>query len=74
MVDPKLIPLKVARKQLSVSKTTMARLVKEGQFTIYENPLDRREKLVSEEEVLRAARPRPVSHPVEDAKERRTNE
>lgn len=58
MKEPKLIPLSEARRRWGVSKVTMARLVKEGQFTVYENPLDRRQKLVSEAEVEAVVRPR----------------
>ena len=60
MAEPKLIPLNEARRRLGVSKVTMARLVKEGRFTVYENLLDRRQKLVDEAEVEAVARPRPV--------------
>lgn len=42
---------------LGVSRTTMARLVKEGRFTLYQNPLDRRQKLVDAEEVRELATP-----------------
>lgn len=56
----KLITLGEARERLGVSKVTMARLVKEGRFTVYDNPLDRRQKLVDENEVKDAARPRPA--------------
>ena len=52
-----LIPLAEARRRLDVSKVTMARLVKEGRFPIYENPLDRRQKLVDWAEVEAATRP-----------------
>ena len=38
----------------------MARLVREGRFTVYENPLDRRQKLVDADEVAEATRPRPI--------------
>lgn len=53
-----LITLAEARARLRISKVTMARLVKEGRFTIYDNPLDRRQKLVDEREVTEVARPR----------------
>lgn len=55
-----LIPLREARQRLGISKTLMTRLVKEGRFTLYENPLDRRERLVEWEEVQRVMRPRPL--------------
>ena len=60
MGERTLIPLHEARRRLGVSKVTMARLVKEGRFTVYENPLDRRQKLVDEAEVGAAVRPRPM--------------
>ena len=61
MEDRDLIPLKEAQEILGVSHTTMARLVREGRFTIYQNPLDRRQKLVHISEVRAAARPVPVA-------------
>lgn len=61
MDERELIPLKEARQILGVSHTTMARLVREGRFTIYQNPLDRRQKLVHIAEVRAAARPVPVA-------------
>lgn len=67
MAEPELIPLKEAAKRLGVSKMTMARLVKEGRFRIYENPLDKREKLVEAGQVEQAARPRLLS-PTEQEK------
>lgn len=60
MAEPELIPLKHAREILGVSHTTMARLVKEGHFTIYQNPLDRRQKLVDMQEVQKFATPLPA--------------
>lgn len=59
MYERRLIPLRLARERLGVSKATMARLVKEGRFTIYDNPLDRRQKLVDERELERTVRPQP---------------
>ncbi len=61
MEERELIPLKEAQDILGVSHTTMARLVREGRFTIYQNPLDRRQKLVHISEVRAAARPVPVA-------------
>lgn len=58
MTEPELIPLKEAAQRLGISKMTMARFVKEGRFRLYENPLDKREKLVEAEQVQQAARPR----------------
>jgi predicted DNA-binding protein (UPF0251 family) len=60
MTKPELIPLNEAAKRLGVSKMTMARLVKQGSFTIFENPLDRRQKLVDAGEVAAAVQPRRI--------------
>src|ERR687886_134757 len=60
MAEPELIPLNEAARRLGVSKMTMARLVKEGRFTIYENPLDRRQKIVDAQEIAAAIKPRPL--------------
>ncbi len=68
MSEPKLIPLNEAARLLGVSKMTMARLVKEGRFVIYINPLDRRQKLVDEEQVRAAIKPRPLHGEVEELK------
>ena len=57
-MDMDLIPLAEARRRLGISKVTMARLVKERRFAVYENPLDRRQKLVEWAEVEAATRPR----------------
>ncbi|MFW6075251.1 MAG: helix-turn-helix transcriptional regulator [Chloroflexota bacterium] len=61
MSERPLIPLKQAREILGVSHTTMARLVKEGRFRIYQNPLDRRQKLVDRGEIEAFAAPIPFS-------------
>ncbi len=53
-----LISLKEARERLGLSKTTMTRVVRHRGFTLYENPLDRREKLVDWVEVNTAMQPR----------------
>lgn len=58
---PRLITIREARERLGISRVTMARLVKEGHFTIYDNPLDKREKLIPEAEVERVRRPQPRS-------------
>jgi len=39
---------------------TLSRLAKDGRFTIYENPRDRRQKLVDEGEVREALQPKPI--------------
>lgn len=61
MGDQRLISLKEARERLGISKVTMARLVKERRFKVYENPLDRRQKLVDPVELTNAVRPHVVS-------------
>lgn len=61
MGEPELIPLNEAARRLGVSKMTMARLVKEGRFRLYHNPLDKRQKLVSAQEVTEVARPQPFT-------------
>ncbi len=60
MQDRELIPMHEAARRLGISRMTMSRLAKQGRFTIYENPLDRREKLVDAAEVEEAVRPRPI--------------
>ncbi len=52
-----LILVKDARKLLSVSTVKMSSLIKNGYLQTYENPLDKREKLVSRRQVL-ALRPK----------------
>ncbi|HET8632310.1 MAG TPA: hypothetical protein VFL91_33200 [Thermomicrobiales bacterium] len=61
MGDRELITLKEARERLGISRVTMTKLVKEGRFTLYENPLDRREKLVDAADVAAYARPKPMA-------------
>lgn len=60
MAERELITLKEARERLGISRVTMTKLVKEGRFTVYENPLDAREKLVDAAEIADFARPRPM--------------
>lgn len=60
MVGRELIPMGEAARRLGISRMTMSRLLKQGRFTIYENPLDRREKLVDAAEVTKAVQPRPI--------------
>ena len=62
MGERRLIPLKQARELLGISKVTMARLVKERRFRVYENPLDRRQKLVDLDELQQAIRPQATSN------------
>ncbi len=59
LAERRLIPLNEAAARLGISKMTMARLVKEGRFAVYGNPLDRRQKLVDAAEVEIAVEPRP---------------
>ncbi len=59
--EPELITVSEARERLGVSRVTMARLLREGRFTIYVNPLDRREKLIDVAELEQARRPRPAT-------------
>jgi predicted DNA-binding protein (UPF0251 family) len=66
VIELELIPLNEAARRLDVSKMTMARLVREGRFTVYENPLDRRQKLVDAREVA-SLKPTPI-RPVEALK------
>ncbi len=61
MAEPELIPLMEAAKRLRVSRMTMNRLVREGRFTIYSNPLDRRQRLISAKELAEVAKPVPES-------------
>jgi predicted site-specific integrase-resolvase len=56
----KKITLVEARQRLGVSRVTMTRLVKEGRFPLYENPLDRRQKLVDVDELEAARQPRRI--------------
>lgn len=60
MAERTLIPLVEAAERLGVSRMTLSRLAKDSRFTIYENPVDRRQKLVDEAEVREALRPRPM--------------
>ncbi len=60
MTERELITLREARARLGISRVTMTKLVKQGRFTVYENPLDAREKLVDAAEVDVFARPRPI--------------
>ncbi len=61
MAERELIPLIEAAKRLGVSRMTMARLVKEGRFTVYTNPLDRRQRLLDAAELKERVRPEPES-------------
>ncbi len=67
MADAKLIPMSEAAARLGVSRITLSRLARDGRFTLYENPRDRRQRLVDEEEVREALRPKPMSEGKEQA-------
>ena len=54
-----LIAVAEAQRLLGVSHATMARLLREGYLRHFPNPLDRREKLVSQAEAL-ALKPKRV--------------
>lgn len=56
--ERKLITIGAARELLGVSKPTMARLLREGRFSIYDNPRDRRSRLLDANEVARGPQPR----------------
>ena len=47
-----LITTAQARALLGISAATMAKLLKRGKLTVYEDPLDERKKLVSKRAVL----------------------
>ena len=59
MAERELIPLMEAAKRLGVSRMTMNRLVREGRFTIYSNPLDRRQRLLDAKELRENVQPEP---------------
>ncbi len=59
--EPRLITTAEAREVLGVSKPTMARLLKEGHFKVYQDPKDHRVKLLDAAEVARGPRPRLIS-------------
>jgi len=53
-----------AAERLGISRTTLGRLVREGVLPVRHNPLDKRERLIPEEAILRlvgTGRPRFVS-------------
>ncbi len=59
MAERELIPLMEAAKRLGISRMTMNRLVREGRFTVYANPLDRRQRLLDVAELEERVRPVP---------------
>ncbi len=58
--DGELITMTEAAARLGVSRITLSRLARDGRFARYENPLDRRQRLVREAEVREALRPKPL--------------
>jgi hypothetical protein len=52
-----LMPLKEAQRRLGISKVKMWKLVRLGLFPTYENPIDRRMKMVQWDEVVKGVRP-----------------
>ncbi len=68
--ERKLITVGEAREIMGVSKPTMARLLKEGRFSIYDNPRDRRSRLLDAGEVARGPQPRLLFPPEEQASKR----
>jgi excisionase family DNA binding protein len=58
-----LVPLTEAAKLLGISRVTLSQLAKAGRFTVYENPADRRQRLVDLDEVKRELAPRPILKP-----------
>ena len=59
MEERERIPLVEAAKRLGISRMTMNRLVREGRFTIYSNPLDRRQWLLDAKELQEKVQPEP---------------
>ncbi len=60
MDEAELIPLEKAAERLEVSRATMWRWAREWNLTVYLNPRDRRQKLLSWEEIQEAMKPRPL--------------
>jgi DNA-binding MarR family transcriptional regulator len=52
------ISLSEAARRLNISRVTMSKRVKAGQFTVYANPVDQREKLLDATEIEEAAHPK----------------
>lgn len=75
---PELVTLGEAQQRLGISHTTMARLVREGRFTLYRNPLDGRQKLVDAQELEEFLQPERITErrvrPDNRVRLRRSNE
>lgn len=67
-----LIALTEARDRIGVSKDVFRVLVKEGRFTIYGNPRDRRSKLVDTDELDTYLAPRIIRERKPDRSENRS--
>ena len=59
VMESEYISLSDARKVLNVSKIKMSQLVNEHRIKIFNNPLDKREKLVKRLEILKLRSPKP---------------
>ena len=59
MEQRELITVGEAMKRLGVSNHTIARIIREGQLTVFRNALDRRQKLLDAAEVERLRQPEP---------------
>ena len=68
MTERRRILLTEAAKRLGISITTIRRLVSDGQLKTYDNPLDKRQKLVDEAAVEALAALRPHRQEVEPKK------
>ncbi len=55
-----LISLTDARHRLGMSKDTLRQLIREGHFTVYASPRDRRSKLVDTEELDAYLKPKVI--------------
>ena len=69
------VPLAEARKRLGVSHTKMWTMVKQGVLAVYEDPRDRRVRLVREDEIENLGLPRPIlraDRPVQGEREEQT--
>lgn len=60
MDEPELVSLEEAATRLAISRATFWRRLKEWNLTVYENPANRRKRMVSWPEVERVSRPRPM--------------
>ena len=68
-MDDEFVTMGEAQAILGVSKFKMWQLVRDGQLTAYQAPLDRRQKLIRREDLEALCRPAPL--PREGAQQRR---